>query len=423
MRWGIKVVAALVLALCLAPASVKAAAPANDDFANSQALPAGFPGGLPIEETGTNVGATHEEGESLSPFAALHSIWFEWEAGATGWVTVGACGSDFPALIGVFTGTELSNLARAASGNAAEGPESCASERKYTFKATAGASYSIAVDGNAFYPPFATPPVTEGEVVLRIEATPPPPNDAFADAEAIEGKTGEEPGGARFYVADLQGYNWGATSEPGEFTFGSSPVSSVWYRWTAPETATYRLNGPCCGGGLNWALFGGGSFGEENEMVPASGSAEVGLVGGTEYWIDVYGALENGMTEPRMGSFGFLITASLPSLPPAPASTPTSTSPGPPPDTTAPETKIDKSQLRIATRSATFWFSASESVQGFFCRLDKGSFKPCGSPRTYKHLKPGGHAFRAIAVDGAGNVDGSAAVAKFKIPKPSRGRR
>jgi len=421
MRWGIKVAAALVLALCLVPASALAAAPANDDFANREVLPTGFPGGLPVEETGSNVEAEAEAGEDISPFAAHHSIWFEWEAEATGWVTVGACGSDFPTLIGIFTGTELSNLTKVVSGNGAEGPQSCGSERKYTFKATAGTSYVIAVDGNAFYPPLSPPPVTEGEVVLRIEATPPPPNDAFADAQVIEGKTGEEPGGARYYVADFQGYNWGATDEPGEFKFGSGPVSSVWYRWTPPETATYRLNGPCCGGGLRWGLFGGGSFDEEHEMVPGSGVAMVSLVGGTEYWIDVYGALESGMTEPQMGSFGFLITAELPPLPPsAPSSPPAS---GGSPDTTAPETKIDKSRFRIAARTATFWFSASETAQGFLCRLDKGDFKSCGSPRTYKRLKPGKHAFRVKAVDAAGNLDSSAAVAKFKIPKPSRGRR
>jgi len=106
-----------------------------------------------------------------------------------------------------------------------------------------------------------------------------------------------------------------------------------------------------------------------------------------------------------------------------------------PPDTTAPETKIDRSQLRVAIRSATFWFSAGEIVQGFRCQLDKGDYKPCGSPRTYKHLQRGGHTFRVKAVDVAcplstghgddapGNADGSPAVAHFRIPPPYRGRR
>jgi large repetitive protein len=98
-------------------------------------------------------------------------------------------------------------------------------------------------------------------------------------------------------------------------------------------------------------------------------------------------------------------------------------SPPPTPDTTAPETTIERTVLRAATRTVRFWFSASEPAQGFYCRLDRGDFKPCGSPRTYKHLKPGGHAFQVKAVDAAGNVDASPAIARFKIPRPHRHRR
>src|SRR6476659_2852328 len=90
MRWGIAgILAALLLAL---PASAVAAPPANDDFANRQVLG----GPLPIEVTASNVEATKEEGEfipGLSP--AGHSVWFEWEAQADGWVTIGACEEAF----------------------------------------------------------------------------------------------------------------------------------------------------------------------------------------------------------------------------------------------------------------------------------------------------------------------------------------
>jgi hypothetical protein len=411
--------AAMTLALAAWPAAAAMAAPPNDNFASREVLGPGFPGGLPVDVEQSNLGAEKEAGESISPFAAGHSVWFEWEAEANEWVTAGACGSDFPTLIGVYTGTEISNLTRVASGNAAEGPDRCGSEREFTFRAVSGTSYLIAVDGNGFFvePP---PPPTEGEVVLRIEPTPPPPNDDFASAEVIEGKTGEEPGGTRYYVAGFSGYNWGGSDEAGEFRFGSNPVSSVWYRWTPPESGTYHLNGPCCDSGLHWGLFSGGSFAQENEMVAASGSAQVELVGGTGYWIDVYGSLESGLTEPRMGSFDFLISADLPPLPPAAAS---SSSPvTPPPDTTSPTTSIDRSTLSAATRSARFWFSSSEPAQGFFCQLDKGKFKACGSPRTYKRLESGRHTFRVKAVDLAGNV-GPVRTAKFRIPRPDRGPR
>ena len=92
------------------------------------------------------------------------------------------------------------------------------------------------------------------------------------------------------------------------------------------------------------------------------------------------------------------------------------------PDTAAPVTTIERSFLRASTRTVKFWFSASEAVQGFRCRLDDGEFKGCGSPRAYRRLKPGRHAFRVKAVDLAGNV-GAPALVRFRVPRPRRNRR
>jgi hypothetical protein len=101
---------------------------------------------------------------------------------------------------------------------------------------------------------------------------------------------------------------------------------------------------------------------------------------------------------------------------------PVPASPQPPRDSSPPETKIDRVFLRAASRSATFWFSASEPVQGFRCRFDKGEYKPCGPPRAYKHLKPGRHSFRVFTIDVAGNGDPSPALAHFRISR-ARSRR
>src|SRR6478752_9671617 len=103
MRWGIGLVAALVVALAVVPASALAV-PANDNFANRQVLGPGFPGGVPIEVNASNVEATKEEGENLSVFAAGHSVWYEWEATGTDWTTIGTCEAGFPDIVGVFTG-------------------------------------------------------------------------------------------------------------------------------------------------------------------------------------------------------------------------------------------------------------------------------------------------------------------------------
>ena len=74
-------------------------------------------------------------------------------------------------------------------------------------------------------------------------------------------------------------------------------------------------------------------------------------------------------------------------------------------DTTAPKTTITKEpKKKTSKRTATFKFKANEAGASFECKLDKKPFKPCHSPKKYKHLKPGRHTFRARATDGAGNT-------------------
>ncbi len=411
MRWGIGFVAALVMALAVVPTSALAA-PTNDKFENRQVLE----GALPIEVNASNVEATKEEGESLSVFAAGHSVWYEWEATGTDWTTIGACEAGFPTIVGIFTGGKVDELTPVASGNGSEGPDCVGGQRQFTFKAQAGTKYEIAVDGNGFYvePP---PPITEGEFTLRIEATPPPPNDDFAHADLFEGKITEEPDGSRFYFAHAGGYNWGATTEPNEPLDGPSDGATVWFTWTAPATAKYLFGGPCCGLGLNWDLYTGSSLEELSENLAATGSAEVSVSAGTVFHIAVYGTPQSEGAEPAMASFQFNISGNLPPLPKPPPGDNSA-----PPDTTPPQTTIARTKLLSASGTVKFWLSSSESGGGFICRLDKAPFKPCSSPRAYRHLKPGRHTFRAEALDAAGNVDPSPAVAQIKIPR-KRSRR
>jgi hypothetical protein len=422
-----KVAAAVAFALCGLPAAASAAAPANDAFANRTELA----GALPITKSATNVEATREwQYEEVGAFAAGHSVWFKWTASIDGWVTVDTCTASFQTVLGIFTGSDVEHLTRVTKGNASEMPGCFASARKFTFKAVSGTEYEIGVDGNGFVvPPLPDeppppPPVTEGEFTLRIEETPPPPNDDFAAATPIPSDAYEEPDGTRRYVAQAAGYNWKATTEDGEPSNGAGAGASVWYSWTPPETADYRISGSCCGSGLLFALFTGDSLAELTQ-VPVGEFGEVSATGGTRYWIEAFGALDDETGEPTMGSFNMLITALLTPGPGSPAalvsSSPTIPS-QPPPDVNPPDTKIDKTALRATTRSAKFWFSASEPAQGFLCRLDKADFKPCGPPRAYKHLKPGSHSFRVKAIDAAGNVDASPAQARFRVPRPQKRR-
>jgi parallel beta-helix repeat protein len=94
----------------------------------------------------------------------------------------------------------------------------------------------------------------------------------------------------------------------------------------------------------------------------------------------------------------------------------TAADPAPPPDTDAPETSIIKAPPRRAARTwAKFRFGSDEPGSTFLCKLDRRPFKPCRSPRIYRHLRPGRHAFRVRAIDAAGNADPSAALRRFML--------
>jgi CSLREA domain-containing protein len=88
--------------------------------------------------------------------------------------------------------------------------------------------------------------------------------------------------------------------------------------------------------------------------------------------------------------------------------------PAPPPDTDAPQTSIMIAPPRRVARTwAKFRFGSDEPGSTFLCKLDRRPFKPCRSPRIYRHLRPGRHAFRVKAIDAAGNSDPSAALRRF----------
>jgi hypothetical protein len=409
----------LALAALVLPASAVAAPPANDNFANRQVLS----GMLPIVKTASNLEATEEgvSGEGISVFAAGNSVWFEWEATTAQWTTIGACGSDFPALIGVFTGSSLATLTKVASGNPAEGPH-CHNEREYTFKAVAGTDYAIGVDGNSFTGPEPVPVVTEGEIELRIEATPPPPNDDFADAADLTaaGKTYELESPEPFYFARLESYNWAATKETGEPDHQGDPGgASAWYEWTAPATGTARMT-MCCFGAPVLGIYTGTSVDAltalpTESVFPPEVRAQV--TAGQTYRIAVDGAFDEATGEAAQAFYSINVSMNLPALPKPPPP-----GPPPPPPPVTPETAIATTVISQQVRSARFFFSATVAASSFQCKLDKGEFKPCSSPRAYKHLKPGRHAFRVRAVGPSGLLDESAAVGRFAIAAPQHRR-
>ncbi len=105
-----------------------------------------------------------------------------------------------------------------------------------------------------------------------------------------------------------------------------------------------------------------------------------------------------------------------------PVETPPADSPktGPPnaqprPAKAAPSTALES--MKVVGRKATFRFRSNERGATYLCKLDKGRFKKCKSPRSYKRLKPGKHVFRVKAGDAQGQFDRSPVVKRFKIKK------
>ena len=82
----------------------------------------------------------------------------------------------------------------------------------------------------------------------------------------------------------------------------------------------------------------------------------------------------------------------------------------------APQTRITASpQHRTRSHLASFRFHSDDSRSTFKCKLDRRRFKPCDSPRTYRHLADGRHTFKVRATDSAHNTDPTAAKRRWVV--------
>ena len=248
-----------------------------------------------------------------------------------------------------------------------------------------------------------------------------PANDAFEDATVITGSIYEEPGGSRYFSANPSGSNLNATTELGEP--GTDAVgASVWYVFTPPEAATYQFAISCCGAAVSLVLelFSGSSVGGLTPLVSQEPFHTVFLNAGETVYARIAGPIDEGTHEPSAAAFEFIVGGGLTRLS-QPGPTGSGGNPPPPPPVT-PDTAIATTLISQQTRLAKFFFSSTVAGSSFQCKLDKGDFKPCASPRAYKHLKPGRHTFRVRAVAPSGLADDSAAVGRFTIAKPQHRR-
>lgn len=409
MRWGIWAVIALaVLLACAGPASANAVT-LKDNYAERESAQ-----GLPLDIAGSSVGAGREVGEPvpkpLSP--AGHTVWLEWEAESTGFVTISTCGSEVPTVVGLYQGSDIQHLTELGSVTNF-GNECTPITHGMTFHAIAGLKYEILIDGDVFFVPPGAPSTGEGAISLRLEATPPPPNDAFADAADLIGRLTEEPDGARFYSGETFGYNWGATSEAGEPVrqIGPEPPS-VWYRWTAPESGPARVAAGGSFGRPIWlGVYSGESLGSLQPLGAGGDFVEFPANADTTYRIVVDGT--SGEGADAMSSFGLNVSMRL-----SPRPGPVASTPMVPFDSLAPETTLRKKQVRPKARAVGFAFVSNEAGGTFRCKIDRRREVPCTSPKGYTRLAYGSHTFKVRAVDAAGNADQTPATFRFSIPRP-----
>jgi len=134
------------------------------------------------------------------------------------------------------------------------------------------------------------------------------------------------------------------------------------------------------------------------ETIPANTNAEVTLI---------------AVTNPPSGTAGKTLTATTTSD----TVTATSSAFGTGVDNTAPNTTITGGPSGSTSETRpTFTFSSSETPATFQCQIDAAPFVACNSGSfTTPTLADGGHTFRVMAKDAAGNEDASPASRAFTV--------
>ena len=92
-------------------------------------------------------------------------------------------------------------------------------------------------------------------------------------------------------------------------------------------------------------------------------------------------------------------------------------------DLDRPDTTITKGPQPTFKTTVKFTFVSDEAGGSFECRLkgknvrspQQQEYRPCSSPKKYKHLRAGHYMFQARAIDAAGNRDLTPDHWKFRI--------
>jgi hypothetical protein len=219
--------------------------PINDYFTNRIALT-----GTLILTNGTNVHATKEPAEpNHAGGAGGASVWWTWTAPANGTLRVATTNSNFDTLLGIYTGSSVSNLTEVASDDDSGGRLTS----RVDFSVIGGTEYQIAVDGfNG----------RAGSILLTLAFAPPPippVNDSFTNRLTLTGSS-----------VSITTTNTAATLEPGEpLHADKTGGASVWWTWTAPTNGTVTLTTTNSDFDTLLAVYTGDSI---SNLVPVAGN-------------------------------------------------------------------------------------------------------------------------------------------------------
>jgi hypothetical protein len=246
-----------------------ARSPANDNFDEAAVL-----NGLPVSVDGSNREASLESGE---PSHFEESVWYRWVAPSNSHYVLSIEGG-YPYsysyrsfLVTPYTGTSLSNLARASTATPA--PEANFATR---FFGSAGTEYYLAVSGYAG---------SGDSFRLRIRPALPPPNDNFADRIAVSGLT-----------VTTNGSTVDASVESSEPLGDSLADKTVWWSWTAPESRKTVVSLGNVSATFQVRVFSGTTLSSLSLLGGGYGSSSLDAQAGQTYAIQVEGRSQGTFT-------------------------------------------------------------------------------------------------------------------------------
>jgi hypothetical protein len=263
------------------------APPVNDDFVVAQTI-----NGCAGSIIGTSFGATAETGEpnhfrsdsaSLSP---NHSVWYQWQAPASGTVTLNTSGSDFDTILSIYSGGSFGNLFHMNWNDDAQ-PGTLTSS--ITMSVTAGRTYRIGVDGWAGdagniklnWSGCASPPMTCPSALTVND------NGDSSDANAGDGLCATA-GGACTLRAAIQEAN--ALLSCGEININFSIAGTIILGTALPDVNhIININGP-------------GSSDLTVRRNPAAGTPEFRIMNITETTVRMAGLTVSGGLLENHGS-------------------------------------------------------------------------------------------------------------------------